>query len=291
MSDDLRRLASGDDDLVKGVIASAKRDAPSSEQVRRAAMNLGLPAAAAALAVQAGHAATAAAHGSAAAGGALSGAASGTSAGSAATAGASATLIAKWLGIGALAGLAASGLASRALDANRAETHTSRHAVALIPHRVATRTGPALGRPSAPAPSARPAAARAPAVRWPAEWAQLATRPAPASAAPAPSTTSSVAAFPQPARSDRLAQEIALMSSARRALAHGQPALALRALNRYQSEIKRPSFGVEALMLRARALLVLGQRDRARALAERYIAAHPGDVYSRQLSALLGLQR
>lgn len=281
MSDELCRLKDWDDALIKSVLESAARDAPSSERVRRAAMNLGLPAAAAARVVAAGHAASA---GSTLGG---AGAAASSSAGSVALGGTGA-LVAKWLGIGALVGLATGGVAGRVLD--RAPSHAAPQGTAhAAPSKLAPVFSPrtvhatrALAPRPEPLPSVAATAARAPRlapVAPPALATSLAIGPAPSSA---------VAAFPAAAPRDNLGAELRMVGATRQALARGDAAGALSKLDRYAREVPHPQFGVEALMLRVRALVALGRRGEARAIGERYIARHPGDIYAAKLRALLG---
>jgi hypothetical protein len=284
MSDELRRLKDWDDALMTSVLESANRDAPSSERVRGAALNLGLPAAAAARVVAAAsHAANA---GSAVAGGAhalggAAGTATSSTAGGAALGGASG-LVAKWIGIGALVGLATGGIAGRVLD--HASSHADAPRTALV---APTKRPPPISVPRAPAAPRAVAATPEPTPRAAQPLTPAAPHP-PAALAPSAAPPSSVAAFPAAAPHDDLCAELHMMDAARQALARDDANGALSELDRYTREVPRPQFSVEAMMLRVRALVALGRRDRARAIAERYVAAHPGDVYTAKLEALLG---
>lgn len=289
MTGQFRRLKDSDNALLQNVLASAESDAPSSARMRRAALNLGLPAAAATLAVQAGQtAATGATLG--AGGGAASGASTVAGAGATASAGASSAalgstaLIAKWVGVGALIGLVTSGAATRIAGPEPASHVASRVSQSELTEQRAGRTPPRA--PEQASPQAEPTRAGSRTHRSvPRETEARAT---PTSKRPlAAPQASSIAAFPAPSQDD-LAAETALIDSARRALARGDAAGCLRTLDRYDHRVVHPSFGVEALMLRVRALVALGQRDRARALADRYISAHPGDVYAQKLQAVIG---
>jgi hypothetical protein len=104
--------------------------------------------------------------------------------------------------------------------------------------------------------------------------------PAPSSsvvrAATAPAKTTHVAPLP-------LSGEIALVQQAARALASGEPSMALRVLDTYGSQYPGGALAEEASVLRAQALARTGEATQARALAERLIAADPQGVFARRL--------
>jgi hypothetical protein len=110
-------------------------------------------------------------------------------------------------------------------------------------------------------------------------------RPRPISAAPAPDFATGQA--DGESRSSTLAAEVAALERAQAALAGDDAELALRALDRYQARFPRGRLSSEETVLRVRALLAAGDRDRAGALAESFSAAHPGSSYARRMGDLV----
>lgn len=89
------------------------------------------------------------------------------------------------------------------------------------------------------------------------------------------------------AGSDTLAAEVAAIDGARNALRSGDAAGALRLLDAYGRDFPKGSLGLEAQVLRIEALDASGQKQKARALAERFLAAHPNSVLAPRLKAVL----
>ncbi|HET9934380.1 MAG TPA: hypothetical protein VFQ35_26940, partial [Polyangiaceae bacterium] len=113
---------------------------------------------------------------------------------------------------------------------------------------------------------------------------ELQSEPEPVgSARPAPSAASSA---PHAATGADLAREIAVLDSARRALAAGNPAEALNRLDGEQPLSVR-TLAPEATVLRVRALLRLGRRSAARAVVERFAHDAPGSPQLAVLRELL----
>ena len=83
------------------------------------------------------------------------------------------------------------------------------------------------------------------------------------------------AASEAPIDAERLAEEVALVDQARGALARGDGAAAITALDSYQARFKQPKFAPEALYLRMESLLRLGRAAAARAVAERLVSEYP----------------
>jgi hypothetical protein len=84
-----------------------------------------------------------------------------------------------------------------------------------------------------------------------------------------------------------LAVEAALVQRAARALAEGDGAEALRALDEYGVRCQGRILGQEAGLLRVRALVAAGRNAEAKALARRLRAAHPRDALAGQLDGIL----
>lgn len=87
---------------------------------------------------------------------------------------------------------------------------------------------------------------------------------------------------PAPASSSSsLAEEVAALQSARSALAAGQPARALAALEGHEQRFPGGLLGIEAEVLRIEALSRSGNAGAASARAGRFIALHPNTPYAR----------
>jgi outer membrane protein assembly factor BamD (BamD/ComL family) len=85
-----------------------------------------------------------------------------------------------------------------------------------------------------------------------------------------------------------LASQIALIDAARAALAGGDSARALASVRDYQSGYPNGSFKPEVAAIKIEALLKLGRKTEARALAERFSANYgPGPLTDR-VTRLLG---
>ena len=102
-----------------------------------------------------------------------------------------------------------------------------------------------------------------------------------------PRRTAPASGAPAPAAEPTLAAEVRALEQAQRALAAGDPAAALRALDRYDADFPAGKLAAEGVVLRVRALLQDGQRARAVALAKAFAARHPDGAYTRQLDGLV----
>jgi hypothetical protein len=184
--------------------------------------------------------------------------------------------VAKWLGMGLLAGTVVSG-----------------GAAVLRPR------GPALARPSVTATAAPASPAHAPKEVPEAPETALATeatlapdRPrAPASvtrrAVPAAATSATpVATLPDQASA--LAHEVARIDEARLALRGGNSGGALAALARYDEERQTRVLDREAAVLRIEALRRAGKTDEAKGHARRYLERFPSDAHTASLRLFLG---
>lgn len=91
--------------------------------------------------------------------------------------------------------------------------------------------------------------------------------------------------------SSDIADQIALIDTARVALAMGDTGRTLTAVRQYQTRYPKGAFRPEAAAIKIEALLKLGRVDEARALAQRFLAAHgPGPLADR-VARLAGLER
>jgi Outer membrane lipoprotein len=132
---------------------------------------------------------------------------------------------------------------------------------------------PAVTPRAAPEPAETPGAVPAPVVREPSK------APAPPRAQPSRSSASGLDLGPQ----------IALMDDARHALREGNGERALEILRRYELEYPQGSFRPEAAALRIEALAKMGRTSEARALAERFVAAHGSGPLSDRVARVAGL--
>jgi outer membrane protein assembly factor BamD (BamD/ComL family) len=93
---------------------------------------------------------------------------------------------------------------------------------------------------------------------------------------------------PTAASQPDIALEISAVDTARTALRAGDAAGALAELDRYEGKFGRSgSLAPEAAVLRIEALLVRGDRARAKALADAFLAAHPKSPLAARVRALV----
>ena len=83
---------------------------------------------------------------------------------------------------------------------------------------------------------------------------------------------------------DRLEEEMALMSEARRALGRGDARKALELLNKHGREFPKGEFQRERVVSRVTALCALGQKDAARRVAKRYLEKDSSSVHAQRIS-------
>jgi hypothetical protein len=160
---------------------------------------------------------------------------------------------------------------------------------------VAVGGGVMARRSSAPAEKPQPVAAAAPTAaragpprtEEPRPLPQTAENPLPRSAPRAPASSGRIAATARSsgaaASQPDIAEEIQNIDSARTLIRQGRTKEALAALDRS----KNKSLGVEATVLRIEALMRQGDRARATALANSFLAAHPKSPYAARIRALL----
>jgi hypothetical protein len=112
----------------------------------------------------------------------------------------------------------------------------------------------------------------------------IAASPAPV-APSAPSAPSAKA--PRPS-SSALGEQVLEVDRARRSLAGGDPADALRRIDAYEARFARGALRDEAEVLRVEALLGAGDRAAATRAADRFLAAHPDSPHAARVRALIG---
>ncbi len=86
---------------------------------------------------------------------------------------------------------------------------------------------------------------------------------------------------------DSLHAELAIIDYARAELRAGQPAAALTLLDRYHVAFPQARFAPEAAAVRVEALLALGRRDEALALARTFLERYPKSPVARRMRSLL----
>jgi hypothetical protein len=175
---------------------------------------------------------------------------------------------------------------------------------AVVAPALAPQTPPALShpRPSVPAPDPPPPerapdpppVAVAPSVPTstpspssPADRNGPSRSVSPGTSVPAAAVTKEVL-VPSPARPSTLAAEIASLDGAKQALAHADPAEALRQLDAYRSAFPSGRLAAEAMALRVEALVRAGRRDDARAELARLRAASPDSPLLENLTSVVG---
>jgi len=272
------RLSDGEGtDVERLLLGSAKDDAPVPGVRLRTLAALGLSATAASTVAGAAHAASATAVG-------------GTGAKMVSTA--SGLALVKWVAIGAVAGVVATGgLAAVTSTGVFGDPATVQTGAAVPTHRVpsvnrrdreqANEESPAV-EPEVATPAAVPAARGAVEV--------FGQRGRPASA---DQPASDFAATPQgtafPVGSgDTVAGEVAALDQARSALSAGNPGGALARLDAYERSFPRGALSPEATVLRVRALVQLGRPREAHAVVDAFVRAHPGSAQAARLHALVG---
>jgi hypothetical protein len=103
------------------------------------------------------------------------------------------------------------------------------------------------------------------------------------------SAPSNVASAPpaKPSASMSITSELSLMQEAHRALAAGDTTKCLATLARYDREHPGGAFAQEVVITRIEALAKRGDRKSAKALADRFLASHPGSPYTARIKSLL----
>jgi hypothetical protein len=101
----------------------------------------------------------------------------------------------------------------------------------------------------------------------------------------APSTS---AAAPKSSADTSIASEILMIDQARKSVAAGSGASAIRALDDYRRQYPRGRFSEEATLIRIEALAQSGNRAGAKALAGRYRASHPNSPHLRRIESIVG---
>ncbi|WP_441292544.1 hypothetical protein ACSRUE_21050 [Sorangium sp. KYC3313] len=194
--------------------------------------------------------------------------------------------LAKW-GLGAAIGV---GLIGAGVALLRPSAPPSAAAPSSEPQ--ATLTPPTAGDPPA---ATAPPIAPAPAPSGPATRAPLPLQasappiPAPAAASPPrPKSAAPRAGSAPGAPSDALGEQVAMIDRARDALAAGDAAGCLAALDAHDSKFPRSAMGEEATVLRVEALIRLGDRARAAELGQRFLASRPTSAHASGVRALLG---
>jgi hypothetical protein len=84
-----------------------------------------------------------------------------------------------------------------------------------------------------------------------------------------------------------LSEEVALLQSARRALAAQDPAAAMIKLDRYARRFKSGLMRLEAGVLRVQALLTQGNTRAAHEHAQQFLSAHPEGPHAKRVRSLL----
>lgn len=142
-------------------------------------------------------------------------------------------------------------------------------------------TAPTSEAELAPGPRAPEAELAQP--RSPAPEAELAPDPRAAEAELAPGPRAALASSP----TDDLAAERALLEVVRAAVARDHPDVALDAIRRHERDFPRGELAEEREGLRVIALVRAGDRDEARARADRFRARWPRSVLLRAIDAVL----
>jgi hypothetical protein len=261
MTEMRRLLDETSDELVAELLRSARDDAPQPGHKEQLLASLG----AAGTSLAAATAAKAAGVSAAPAASAPSVAASATAAaaGSAATSSTvTGVAVAKWLGIGLLAGGAATGAVTGVSE--------------LTSTREPARVG-AAALPSAVMEQSAEQRAAVPTDQQPEPVGPVQDHPSATRAEPSATATSS----------SPVAAEVRLLDQAREALARGDSSGALRVLREHQARFAGGVLGEEAELLRIGALLERGHSARAAELGRAFLDAHPTSPHQARVRGLL----
>jgi hypothetical protein len=191
----------------------------------------------------------------------------------------------KWLGIGVVVGVSAVGADQVLLRTSHDEpapVSTSVNAPAMSGSEA---RGGEAATPASETPVS--AVASSPQDRGPVARATTLAMASARASAPADAGAKADSAAP-PAASSTLAQEVAALDDARRALTAGRATEALGAVDRYERDFPRGHMGQEVAFLRMQALMQSGDREGARRLAEHFLQAHPASPLAPRVRALLG---
>lgn len=268
-----RRLIEADDEFERELIRSAHADRPQARALERMLLGLGIEISK----LPAAMASAAPASASAKIGG---------------------LMFAKYLVAGMAIGLATAAgaqVASRTLDRQDSRAEKPNHFVGgaaspgssppALPDRLPEPSAASIAPPALPVqtagahPRATPVAAALPSV---------APEPTAVDSSPARPDKGSFAleALPSP---DNLAEEMRLLDAARTALTHGEAAVALANLARYERSFPSGALAPEASVLKVRALLAAGDRTGAEALGRRVIERAPKSQHADAVRAALGV--
>ena len=87
---------------------------------------------------------------------------------------------------------------------------------------------------------------------------------------------------------DTLPLELEAIDNARRALSHGNAALASRLLDRYAARFPKQRLRAEATVLRVETLIARGDRSGASRLGKAFLQNNPKSPYARRVRSLIG---
>jgi hypothetical protein len=201
-------------------------------------------------------------------------------------------MLLKWVGTGALAGsVVAASVATVTTPGVVFQEHRESKvapAVVATPAKASRPATPApvVARPTAvvaPSPERRAEAPR-PTTTLPSKVEKLAPPPA---ELPAPGAPAAVRFAPEPAPSSAVVAEVEALDHARAALAGGNPHQALALVASHDAAFPSGILGPEAVVLRVRALVALGDRAQASAVATRFLASHPNSAQAARLRAIV----
>ena len=282
------RLLDGDDatEFERTLLDAASDDAPSDHARRRTLAAMGAGAAAV---TSASHAAT-----QVAAAGAAGGGAKGIGA-------VSAVALLKWVGTGAVVGsIVAAGIATVTTPglvfSKRAVAPVAEVAAetAIAPEHgvrgrsLATAAAEVTAPESAVAePGSPPEPTRAAAPSQAARAERSAVTP-PAAVVATPLAPAAAPVVPQVSAASTVVAEVESLDRARAALAAGNPQAALSSLSRHDAAFPAGVLQPEAVVLRVRALIALGDRAEAARVGNRFITSHPDSAQAGRLRALIG---
>jgi hypothetical protein len=190
------------------------------------------------------------------------------------------SVISKWIAIGMMTGFATTGslhLLEQKAQGSAGEREAM-PAAAIVPvekRSLLQSPAPRSERASEQAPAREEGAAKAP------------PRQRPAAPVPRPAAEPRSEAKPKATLAATLADEVAALDAARRALQAHDANRALGMLDAHERRFEQPRLAPEATLLRIETLALAGRRDEARRLAQRLLSVKPDTPHAERVRAIL----
>jgi hypothetical protein len=190
------------------------------------------------------------------------------------------TVIAKWIAVGMVVGFATTGTV-HVVEQRLAGSVVEPQALPTAANEAAAKRGPE--QPVPVAPSARAAEP----VNEPRAADGEKELPNRGAAARLPAGRTESGPIPNATKKGTLAEEVAALDLARRALDARDPARALGMLDAHERRFDKPRLAPEATLLRIETLIAAERRDDARRLAQGLLSSQPDTPHAERVRAIL----